>query len=204
MSQCLEIRRVLRNVTLLITCLLLAACATKPINMPHYETGTRLDSWEISGRIAFSDEKEKFSATLNWQQHPSQFKARLSKVLGGTLMRMESNQGLTWMEVDGKTYRGYDATELVELVFGWQIPFQQLPDWLQGIDNNSTQLSNVERDEKGNLLSFTSPSGWQVKYRSYVEQQGLRLPQNLAISRDGVNIKLRINEWRQLQSEQTL
>lgn len=189
----------MRNLLFLIPLLWLSACATKP-QISYDEasvTGKFPSSWTISGRIAFKSPEDNFSAALNWQQQDQDYQLRLSKLIGGTLMLISSVNGEVTLEVDDERYVDTNAERLLWHNTGWHIPVADFKYWISGrLNPHSRNITNLKQDEAGRIWSFDTASGWQVKYQNYKVFSGTAMPHKLLLKKDGLQLKLRISDWR--------
>lgn len=185
-----------RHLAVLFICIWVTACAVAPPKTTSLDTNQPLVKWTAKGRLAFDDGKDKFSATVNWQQDQQLYNVRLSKLIGGTLLHMVQEPLIVRMEVDDKQYRDIDAELLIQRIFGWDIPVSSFPNWLLGRPNEQGLQSDSVDTQDGQLKSFKTSQGWLVTYQNYQRVRGIELPKNLQIKKDNINIRLRISEWQ--------
>jgi outer membrane lipoprotein LolB len=81
---------------------------------------------------------------------------------------------------------------LTEQELGWRLPLAGLPDWVRGRAAAGapaqTQLDGSQR------LAQLTQSGWLVEFLGYSSETGL--PSRLRLSREGVALRLVIDQWR--------
>ncbi|WP_338292463.1 lipoprotein insertase outer membrane protein LolB [Planctobacterium marinum] len=188
----------MRKLLLLSLVLMLSACATPPKTSYQQasSSGKFPQNWQVEGRIAFKSPEEKFSAFLDWQQQQQDYQLRLSKLIGGTLLFMEQINGRVLLEIDDNTFTDSNAERLIYEKTGWQIPVADFKYWITGrLNPNSNAVSELKRDETGRIWSFSTATGWRIKYQNYKVFSGTALPHNLVLSKDNLQLKLRISEW---------
>ncbi|MCC2616021.1 lipoprotein insertase outer membrane protein LolB [Aestuariibacter halophilus] len=190
-------------ITLVIN--LLAACAQRPppqvLDQPlHQQQLASIINWQLNGRLAFKSPEDKFSATLNWQQQNQQFELALTSFIGSTLMEMSGQPGLVTLDVDDQRYLDSNASALLRRITGWQIPVNQLPQWIKG-----QALANdmVEYDEFGRIQRLlpgcSECAQWEIRYNGFQRVGEVWLPGDIRLVNldDPRNsIKIRVNEWR--------
>ncbi|XOV77819.1 MAG: lipoprotein insertase outer membrane protein LolB [Aestuariibacter sp.] len=145
--------------------------------------------------MAFKSPEESFSATLHWRHNQNSSHMRLSKLLGGTLFTLDMDQTGATLVLDGNTYHDDNAQRMIYQLTGWLIPIAQLQQWVQGLSGPESRYKSIEKHPSGTLLKLQSNNGWQVSYQNYQTVGTLSLPENLSIKRNGLRIKLRINDW---------
>lgn len=177
---------------------MLSACATPPKTSYQQasSSGEFPQIWQVEGRIAFKSPEEKFSASLTWHQQRQDYQLRLSKLIGGTLLYMEQTNSRVLLEVDENTFTDSNAERLIYEKTGWQIPVADFKYWISGrLNPDSIAVNDLKRDDTGRIWSFTTATGWRVKYQNYKVFSGTALPHNLLLSKDNLQLKLRISEW---------
>ncbi|MBE1301625.1 MAG: outer membrane lipoprotein LolB [Alteromonadaceae bacterium] len=186
----------IRHIAVLFICIWVTGCAVAPTTTTSWDTNQPLVKWTAKGRIAFDDGNEKFSATVTWKQDQQQYDARLSKLIGGTLLHLVQEPLIVRMEVDDKHYRDIDAELLIQRVFGWDIPVASFPNWLLAKPNEKQLQPGSVESQDGQIKRFTTEQGWLVSYQNYQQVRGIELPKSLQIKKDNIKIKLRISEWQ--------
>lgn len=188
----------LRKLLIFISILILSACATKPqISYQDASVAGKFPQrWTIDGRIAFKSPEEKFSASMTWQQNNQDYLLRLSKLIGGTLLTMQKSGERVLLEVDDNTFTDTNAERLIYQNTGWIIPVEDLKFWVSGrLNPDGSAVKSQQRDDNGRLWSFTSDNGWRVKYQNYKVFSGTALPHNILLSKNKLQLKIRITNW---------
>jgi len=184
--------------------LLLGACTPppKPSAVPSQSWPQRqahlqlLEQWYFSGRLAVSVEEDGWQASLDWQQDHQQYLLRILAPLGmgGVELRGDSN-GVTLTFDEGQPpLHAERAENLLETMYGWSIPIEQLRYWLVGMPAPDTRTS-VQLDQ-ANRVQEMQVGKWQISYQRYGSYNGYQLPEKLTIKRPGYRLRLVINEWK--------
>ncbi|WP_228729949.1 lipoprotein insertase outer membrane protein LolB [Shewanella avicenniae] len=155
-------------------------------------------AWELKGKIAVKTPEQKFSTNLYWLHTPESEELRLTSMIGSTLMLLTSNNRSATLEVDGNTYQGANATELLQHLSGWQIPISQLPQWIVGLPGNATIIKTDAQGLPQKLQDARQLPPWQIDYKSWQTLQSNQLPRLLTLERGELSLKIQLNEWQAL------
>lgn len=180
---------------------LLASCANLPSepesaidNQSHQATLADITQWKIKGRMAFSNNNEKVSAYVNWQQKSDDYTIVLTNIIGSTLLQMEGNTAFAKMDIDDKTYVDRNAQQLLLRVTGWNIPVDGFPLWIKGMAANDAD-NFLTYGESGLVAKVANKNGWNIDYQNYQKVDNIWLPKNIKFKKDEHQVKIRINEW---------
>ena len=185
---------------------MLFSCATAPkipdkiINQfQHQQKLAQLLSWTIQGRIAIKTPKERFSATLHWQQRKQTYTIRLSSIIGTTLMELEGNANYAKLTYDGNQYIDTDPERLLYRTTGWQLPVKSLPSLIKGYVPHQTFQTEFSPDgfpQKVQEITNEYTSSWAVTYSGFEQIAAYWLPENITLKKNPNTIKIRINQWQ--------
>ncbi|HED16622.1 MAG TPA: outer membrane lipoprotein LolB [Gammaproteobacteria bacterium] len=184
--------------------LLLGACTPppKPQTVPALSWQQRqarlqlLNKWTFSGRLAVSVKDEGWQASLDWRQDHRHYLLRILAPLGmgGVELRGDVNGVILTFDGDQPPLHAERAENLLQAMYGWSIPVDQLRYWLVGVPAPGTQAS-VQLDMANRLLEM-KVGPWQVSYQRYGHYSGYELPEKLTIKRPGYRLRLVISEWQ--------
>ncbi|GGO74340.1 lipoprotein insertase outer membrane protein LolB [Bowmanella pacifica] len=189
----------LRLLGCLLIVALLNACATRPVvdysvnARQHQQQLAQLQDWRINGKLAYKGEKERFSATLNWQQQDGDYSLGLSSFIGTRILTLQKSHQLISLEYEDRTYQHHDASALLYELTGWAIPVEQIPAWLKGqvLPDNQAIFS-----DNGLLQQIRTPQGWQVNLSDYRQTAHYILPYQLELKTPSDQIKIRVDKWQ--------
>jgi len=155
-----------------------------------------LQQWHITGRLAVSAEEEGWQASLDWQQNQQHYLLRILAPLGmGGVHLKGGADGVTLTFDSGQPpLHAARAEDLLQAMFGWSIPVDQLRYWLVGMPAPDTQAS-IQLDQANRLLEM-QVDNWQVSYQRYGTYKGYQLPEKLTLKRPGYRLRLVIQEWQ--------
>lgn len=189
------------HLILLIILLFLSGCAQK-ISPPN-ELNTQWQSqlaaartFSVNGKIVFISTEKRQSATLNWRSDDAQTKLNLSSFIGTNILSMAQDANGVSIEIDGETYQGDNAQQLIYRLTGFNLPFVNGDDWLKGLSHSNSAQYDTENRLLSTTLFDSYQSPWQLAYDNYKQQDGYWLPYSIRLSNDNLTIKLRVNSWQ--------
>lgn len=173
--------------------LLLAGCAT--MQEQAAPTATIGGAFQVSGRVSVKYGTEAASGKIDWRHDAEGDDMLISNPLGQGVARIERQQGRVRLTTsEQKMYQAEDVEALTERVLGWRLPLAGLPDWVRG--RAAPGAPAQTRPDGAARLAELRQSGWIVEF---LEFDGNGLPARLRMSRDDVEIRLVIDQWRNAQ-----
>ena len=192
----------------LTLCLLasLAACSSLPTQTPiatpaslslhqqHLASLSRIQQFELKGRIGVQADGKGYSASLIWQHNADQDDIRIYSPLGGQLARIQKTaDGIRLEDAQGQVSVGKDAESLTQTLLGWRLPLSGLADWALGRPANSA-MASLTWDEAGHTLSLNE-ADWAIAYQEYQANPTAFLPHKLSLKNERVQLKLIVEKW---------
>lgn len=175
-------------------CLLLAGCAT--IEEQAAPAGPIGDAFYLSGRVSVKYGSEAASGGISWQHDTASDDLLISNPLGQGVARIVRRDALVSLTTsDQKVYQASDVESLTEQVLGWRLPLAGLPDWVRGRATAGALAQT--RPDGAQRPAELRQSGWLVEFLEYDAAYGL--PERLRLSREDVEIRLVIDQWRREQ-----
>jgi len=172
-------------------CLLLAGCTT--LEQQPAPAGSVGEAFYLSGRVTVKYGNEALSGKISWQHDPVSDDLLLSNPLGQGVARIVRHDALASLTTsDQKVYQASDVESLTAQVLGWRLPLAGLPDWVRG--RAAAGAPAQTRLDSAHRLAELRQSGWLVEFLDYNASYGL--PQRLRLSRDDMEIRLVIDQWR--------
>lgn len=171
--------------------LLLSACATPPgvVQRPATDDAP----FVINGRIAIIQPERRDSAGLRWTHEAGADEMLLRNPFGQTVARITSDrQGVT-LEAEGKIHVAQDAETLTQELLGWQLPLSGLRYWVAALPAPGGEFRS-EQDEQGRMAVLYQ-QGWTIRYTRYAGAARDALPLRLSLQRDGMEVRVLIDEW---------
>ena len=181
-------------VILIVLVQLLSACAgTRMAPLEIRPQQAELVPFAFNGRVATLHDGERTSAGVRWTHRGVEDEILLLAPFGQTVARIHGDtQGVT-LEASGKYYTAKDAESLTEEVLGWHLPMSGMRYWVLALPAAGSQ-AEIEHDALGQV-SVLRQDGWEIRYLRYASEAPDSLPLRLALQRDGMEIKLFIDEW---------
>jgi outer membrane lipoprotein LolB len=189
-------------------CLLatLAACSSLPIQAPtstaaslslhqqHLASLSRIQRFELKGRLGVQADGKGYSASLIWQHNAEHDDIRIYSPLGGQLARIQKTaDGIRLEDAQGQVSVGRDAESLTQTLLGWRLPLTGLADWALGRPANSA-MASLTWDEAGHTLSLNE-ADWVIAYQQYQASPDTFLPHKLSLKNARVQLKLIVEKW---------
>lgn len=197
----------LPGVWTMLAVLLLAGCQSAP-TLVQGETGAfrervamlaDMDSWLVTGRIAFKLGDEGGTGAMTWKQQDRFLEFSFRGPLGAGSFNIAGSPPQLLLETgDGERRLLSDPeTELRER-FGWSAPFESLRFWMVGMPDPAG-AANLSVDQEGLLREITQ-GNWRVSYDRY-HSDPPRLPRKLTIQKDDLRLRVIVDRWQSLQSQ---
>ncbi|WP_156104093.1 lipoprotein insertase outer membrane protein LolB [Shewanella mangrovi] len=186
---------------LMLASMMLFGCGiTPPANWQPTQVNrvSEAKAWELKGKIAVKTPEQKFSTNLYWLHTPQSEELRLTSMIGSTLMLLKSDVNSATLELDGKSYQGDNASELLQHLSGWQIPISQLPQWIVGLPGNANIVQHNADGLPQLLVDSRQLPPWHISYKSWQALQTNTLPRLLTLERGQLSLKIQLNEWQAL------
>jgi len=192
----------------LTLCLLatLAACSSLPTQAPsattaslslhqqHLASLSRIQRFELKGRLGVQADGKGYSANLLWQHNAEEDDIRIYSPLGSQLARIQKTaDGIRLEDAQGQVSVGKDAESLTQSLLGWRLPLTGLADWVLGRPANSAMASLIW-DEAGHTLSLNE-ADWVIAYQQYQASPDAFLPHKLSLKNARVQLKLIVEKW---------
>lgn len=173
----------------------LSGCASTRVSVPMKTRPVLAEqaAFAFNGRVATMHDGERTSAGVRWTHHDSEDEILLLAPLGQTKARIFSNGQAVSLEAEGRFYVASDAESLTEQVLGWHLPMSGMRYWVLGMPAKGSH-ADIERDSLGQI-SVMHQDGWEIRYQSYASDAPDSLPLRLVLLRDGMELKLLIDEW---------
>lgn len=148
-------------------------------------------SFTLSGRVSVQHGEENFSGSLSWTAGARRDELLFSTPLGqGMASLVRSSDGVVLTPAGKDPVRAETADDLTEKTLGFRLPLAGLRYWVQGLPDPA-RLSESRRTENGGLTQLRQ-DGWIIDYLQYRENR----PRKIHVTREGLEIRLVIDEWQ--------
>lgn len=187
----------------LLSISLLSACATtqqtskqNTPNSTHFTKLSLIQTFQLKGRIGIQMPGRGYSGSFKWQHlaHNTDEISFFSPV-GSQVAKITQTPTLaTLTDNKGNTYQATNASALIDEHLGWQIPVNDLNDWLLARAQADDKTS-LELDPKGRLTRLNKHD-WSIQYANYRTWDSTDLPSKIKLSKPDFSLKLIIKDWQ--------
>jgi outer membrane lipoprotein LolB len=193
--------RRLRASSLVFLLALISACKTLPPAPPESAPWDvrkaalqARDKFDLKGRIGVAVNKEGFNANLRWKQRGDQSELSLDGPLGVGGVRITSDgDSLKVLNSRGEQLDSEAAKHEIESKLGFEPPIASLRYWVLGVPDPATAAEETLDDTK--RLATLKQAGWQIDYTAYASVRGQSLPSKATLTREGVRVRLFVDDW---------
>lgn len=177
----------MRRIVLIALLWLQACTSTGPIS----PIGPGAQSFALNGRVSVKHGEETFSGSLDWAADVRRDELLFSNPLGqGVASLTRSSSGVTLTPAGKQAIYAETADELTEKALGFRLPLAGLRFWVQGLPDPARPFESTVSDTGG--ITQLRQDGWVIDYLQYRENR----PRKIHVTRDGLEIRLVIDEWQ--------
>lgn len=153
-----------------------------------------ITQWRIQSVFSILYRGKLTMAYLTWQQSGDRFYQRVSGPfnLGG--VRIEGNRNaVTMWKSPQQVVTASSPEKLLTEQLGLRLPVSNLYYWVR--DLAVPGLPAQKRYDNRNHLVTLQQGGWHINYNSFVNVNGIDLPNRIVMVNPELNIKLVIKQW---------
>ncbi|WP_448142063.1 lipoprotein insertase outer membrane protein LolB [Stenotrophomonas bentonitica] len=156
-------------------------------------------AWSFQGRVAVSKGRNGGSGRIDWQQQARQYVVSLSAPVtrqSWTLSGDSGNRSGRLDGVEGGPRQGEDAQQVLLEATGWDIPVNQLPDWVRGLVAEGAAAAEIDRDAEGRPRRVRQ-MGWDIQFLDWYPAEGDRpvLPRRIEAVNGDAKVRLLVDGW---------
>jgi outer membrane lipoprotein LolB len=153
-----------------------------------------LADFSLQGRFSLRHEDKNYSGRLSWRHQGISNEVLLSSPFGQGMAEIVTGaSGAQLTMSDGQVFAAEDTETLTQQVLGYPLPLTLLTDWVRG----RAGAGQAERDGFGRLVRLRQ-AGWSIEY-GYENDDVQAPPSRIFAQREGgMDLRLRIDEWRRL------
>ena len=188
---------------LLLLSLVMSGCSVlqQPAPEPAQQLGwsqyqqymSRLNHWELQGKVGIRSAVDALSASLQWQQQQARYAIQLRGPLGQGGADINGGPQQVSIDIPGEGRFEADNPEtLLQKTTGWQLPISDIQYWIRGIPAPETPFEQVVEE---NRLQTLDQNGWHIQYVRY-QRFGVLLPSKIKLSRGQIRITLVVKKWQ--------
>lgn len=156
--------------------------------------------WTFQGRVAVNKGRNGGNGRIDWQQDGRAYVVELSAPVTRQSWKLSGDshhEGGRLEGLEGGPREGEDAQQVLLEATGWDIPVNQLPDWVRGLVASDTAAAErVERDGDGRPRRVDQ-MGWQIQYLDWYPAQGDRpvLPRRIEAVNGDAKVRVVVDSW---------
>lgn len=170
------------------TLLLLHACASVPPPGPPAELP---QAFILQGRVSVQYDEQSLSGQLNWRAEAASDEVLLSSPLGQGLASISRNdQSVTLTRPGEPAVTAENVEMLTQSTLGFRLPLSGLRFWIQA-KPDPARPSKVRVNMAGGVEQIAQ-DGWKIDYLQYNENR----PRKIHVTREGLEIRLVIDQWQ--------
>lgn len=188
----------MRTVLIFIGLLLVSGCAYRAEQAPagswqaQKQQLSELENWQLAARLGIITPDERGSLSLFWRNNSDDYRLNLTNVVGKRVFDLSRRNGrIELIDSEGQRHTASNARDLVYALTGWDLPVEQLADWIKGMPGDA---DTVSFDADGRPAQVQS-HGWQLRYLGYTQIDRLWLPSRLELSHNTTTLKLAVSRW---------
>lgn len=193
----------IRSVNILCACFLLASCASMQPSAPPVKQAwerrqietSKIESFQINGKIAILTARQSGSATVNWLQNRQRYNIELYGPLGMNALKLAGQPGLVTLKTaDGKTVSAHTPEELLIQQWRWHLPVSNLKYWIRALP--VPNIPSQKQFDAYQRLSQMQQDHWYIQYSNYTRISGVDLPTHISINSPDFKTKIVIYSWK--------
>jgi len=157
---------------------------------------TKLDDWQLEGRIGLNAGREGGSGTFTWQQVRDGLDFRFRGPLGAGGFRIYGDDDhLRVKTTEGEEFELVDPERELRERYGWSVPLRSMRYWMLGIPDPNGEAAET-LDDAQQTLALLQQNGWTVEYGGYDETAGMLLPRKLTMEGNGIRVRVVVEHWQ--------
>ena len=156
--------------------------------------------WAFQGRVAVNKGRNGGNGRIDWQQQGRGYVVELSAPVTRQSWKLSGDshhEGGRLEGLEGGPREGEDAQQVLLEATGWDIPVNQLPDWVRGlVADDAAAAERIERDGDGRPRRVEQ-MGWQIQYLDWYPAQGDRpaLPRRMEAVNGDAKVRVVVDSW---------
>lgn len=153
--------------------------------------------WSFQGRAAIAKGRNGGSGRVDWQQQGERYRIQLSAPVTRQSWTLDGDlrSGAGRLEgLDGGPRAGADAEQVLLEATGWQIPVNQLPDWVRGQVAEDAGEVGFDGDGRPRTLQRR---GWTIEFLEWYPARDGRpaLPRRVEARSGDAKVRLMFDQW---------
>ncbi|WP_269790239.1 lipoprotein insertase outer membrane protein LolB [Stenotrophomonas sp. Iso1] len=155
--------------------------------------------WSFQGRVAISKGRNGGNGRIDWQQQNERYRVSLSAPVTRQSWQLTGGAGeqARLEGLEGGPRGGDDASQVLLQATGWEIPVEQLPDWVRGLPAQMAGAPDHQGFDADGRPRVLRQQGWQVDYLDWYPAEAGRpsLPRRIEAVNGDAKVRLIVDEW---------
>ena len=187
----------MRRLAALVVVAALGGCAVVPVAPPPFVAAdpSAYASWTATGRLALAANGEGGSGSFTWEQRADATTLSLRGPLGaGALQVTAEGDDLNVTDDQGRSLDTGQTRALLRERLGADLPWNDLRYWMLGVPAPDSPARVADAAKAP--LRVIEQADWRIGYDAFRPTQGVSLPARFTAIREGVRLKVTVDEWQ--------
>lgn len=154
---------------------------------------SRLQNWQLTGKVAVTTRKDSGSASMNWSQRAQNYTISFYGPLGAGSMTLKGSPGHVSLNDSKNTVSANSPEQLLAQQWGFRLPVSHLKYWIRGLPVPG--LPQESKFDDAHRLATLRQDNFSIVYEGYTKANGLELPQRISIKSSELKSKIVIYQW---------
>ncbi|QIA62761.1 lipoprotein localization protein LolB [Vibrio astriarenae] len=181
-------------------CSSLPESATSVEWQSHQQKLQSIVNYRANGKLGYISPQERQSLNFDWREDAQSNRLTLRTILGQTALSVTSTpDGAEVTTMEGDTYTGNNAQQLIAQLTGLSIPADSLPSWLIGLPADADHYELTAENTLASLDKQIGGQFWRLTYSRYsdVDYAGetLPLPSRMTLTNGDTKLNIIISKW---------
>ncbi len=155
-------------------------------------------NWSFQGRAAISKGRNGGNGRIDWAQQGEAFEVSLAAPVTRQSWQLTGGAGqpVRLDGLEGGPRTGDDAGQVLLQATGWEIPVEQLAQWVRGLPANAGAPDHLGFDAEGRPRVLRQ-QGWQIDYQDWYPAEGgtPSLPRRIEAVNGDAKVRLIVDAW---------
>ncbi len=178
----------------------LSGCAHVPVD--HDERSfperrdylTRLDGWDMRGRIVVATGEQAFQGRFDWRQSAASLDLSIRGPLGASVLQISGPADRLTVRARGEIWELTDPETELSALLGWWIPVASLKSWLLGLPDPMFPAETSLGPD--NAVQSLEQRLWRLTYQSYQLADGVLLPRRIDLAHQNLELRVFVDRWQ--------
>ncbi len=154
--------------------------------------------WTFQGRAAISKGRNGGNGRIDWQQRGQAYEVSLAAPVTRQSWRLSGAAGqvVRLDGLEGGPRTGDDAGQVLLQATGWEIPVEQLGQWVRGLPSDAGTPEHLGFDAEGRPRVLRQ-QGWQIDYLDWYPAEAGKpsLPRRIEAVSGDAKVRLIVDAW---------